>query len=203
MHLRRGMRGCGYPDCWPRCAFIQYILLKSNQFIFAGLPLVLNHHVQPQTPEERLDIVRKLLKETPLIDGHNDLPWNLRKFVHNKLVNLNLSAIDQEEPWSTSRWSHTDIPRLRVGQIGAQFWSAYVPCKAQHLDAVQLTLEQIDVIKRLVEYNSQHFALVRSTNELRSVHKEGRIASLIGVEGGHALGNSLAVLRTFYNLGAR
>lgn len=168
-----------------------------------GLPLALNHHVQPQTPEERLDIVKKLLKETPLIDGHNDLPWNLRKFVHNKLVNLNLSAIDQEEPWSKSRWSHTDIPRLRAGQIGAQFWSAYVPCKAQHLDAVQVTLEQIDVIKRLVEYNSQHFALVRSTDELKSVHKEGRIASLIGVEGGHALGNSLAVLRTFYNLGAR
>nr|CAH7713255.1 unnamed protein product [Callosobruchus chinensis] len=148
-------------------------------------------------------VVKKLLKDTPLIDGHNDLPWNLRKFVHNRLSGLNLSAIEKEEPWSKSKWSHTDIPRLKAGLLGAQFWSAYVPCKAQHLDAVQVTLEQIDVIKRLVEYNSKHFALVRTSQDIRRVHKEGRIASLIGVEGGHALGNSLAVLRTFYNLGAR
>nr|CAH7713260.1 unnamed protein product [Callosobruchus chinensis] len=95
-------------------------------------------------------VVKKLLKDTPLIDGHNDLPWNLRKFVHNRLSGLNLSAIEKEEPWSKSKWSHTDIPRLKAGLLGAQFWSAYVPCKAQHLDAVQVTLEQIDVIKRLV-----------------------------------------------------
>lgn len=92
---------------------------------------------------------------------------------------------------------------MRAGLLGAQFWSAYVPCKAQHLDAVQITLEQIDVIRRLVDYNSQHLALVRSSSELLNIHREGRIASLIGVEGGHALGNSLAVLRTFYDLGAR
>nr|CAH7713258.1 unnamed protein product [Callosobruchus chinensis] len=134
-------------------------------------------------------VVKKLLKDTPLIDGHNDLPWNLRKFVHNRLSGLNLSA---------SKWSHTDIPRLKAGLLGAQFWSAYVPCKAQHLDAVQVTLEQIDVIKRLV---SIHYIYIYC-DDIRRVHKEGRIASLIGVEGGHALGNSLAVLRTFYNLGA-
>lgn len=87
--------------------------------------------------------------------------------------------------------------------LGAQFWSAYVPCKAQHLDAVQITLEQIDVIRRLVDLNSQHFALVRTSTEILDTHRTGKIASLIGVEGGHALGNSLAVLRTFYNLGAR
>lgn len=168
-----------------------------------GLPLALNPHMESHTSEERLDVVRRLLKEAPLIDGHNDLPWNLRKFVHNKLLDLNLSAIENEEPWSKSRWSHTDIPRLRAGLLGAQFWSAYVPCKAQNLDAVQITLEQIDVIRRLVDYNSQHLALVRSSSELLHIHKEGRIASLIGVEGGHALGNSLAVLRTFYDLGAR
>ncbi|VEN59569.1 unnamed protein product, partial [Callosobruchus maculatus] len=173
-----------------------------------GLPIAFNHAKappvpQPKTVEERLEVVKKLLKDTPLIDGHNDLPWNLRKFVHNRLSGLNLSAIEKEEPWSKSKWSHTDIPRLKAGMLGAQFWSAYVPCKAQHLDAVQVTLEQIDVIKRLVEYNSKYFALVRTSQEIRRVHKEGRIASLIGVEGGHALGNSLAVLRTFYNLGAR
>lgn len=187
----------------PWCICIIVCVVVATLAAGLGLPLALNPQRQPQTPEERLEIVRKLLKDTPLIDGHNDLPWNLRKFVHNRLFKLNLSAIGQQEPWSKSLWSHTDIPRLRAGLLGAQFWSAYVPCKAQHLDAVQITLEQIDVIKRLVEYNSQHFALVRSVSELKQRHKEGRIASLIGVEGGHALGNSLAVLRTFYNLGAR
>lgn len=168
-----------------------------------SLPFALTSSRRPQSLEERLQVVHRLLKSFPLIDGHNDLPWNLRKFVHNKLSNLNLSAIEQLEPWSKSRWSQTDIPRLREGLLGAQFWSAYVPCKAQHLDAVQITLEQIDVINRLVDGNSQHFSLVLSSKELIKVHKTGRIASLIGVEGGHALGNSLAVLRTFYNLGTR
>ncbi|XP_057664627.1 dipeptidase 1-like isoform X1 [Diorhabda carinulata] len=187
----------------PWCICIIICVLIATLTAGLGLPLALGPHMPPQTSEQRLDVIKKLLKEQPLIDGHNDLPWNLRKFVHNKLFNLNLSSISDREPWATSKWSHTDIPKLRAGLLGAQFWSAYVPCKAQHLDAVQVTLEQIDVIKRLVEFNSNHFSLVRSTREIRSVHKEGRIASLIGVEGGHALGNSLAVLRTFYSLGAR
>lgn len=187
----------------PWCICLVVCIVVATLSAGLGLPLALNHSVESDAPEDRLELVKRLLKETPLIDGHNDLPWNLRKFVHNKLLKLNLSTLDQELPWSTSHWSHTDIPRLRAGQIGAQFWSAYVPCKSQHLDAVQVTLEQIDVIKRLVEFNSKHLALVRSTIEIKNIHKEGRIASLIGVEGGHALGNSLAVLRTFYNLGAR
>nr|XP_023012372.1 dipeptidase 1-like isoform X1 [Leptinotarsa decemlineata] len=187
----------------PWCVCIVVCVVVATLAAGLGLPLALNQKTQPQTPEERLEIVKKLLKDAPLIDGHNDLPWNIRKFVHNKLKNLNLSAISEEEPWAKSRWSHTDLPRLKAGLLGAQFWSAYVPCKAQHLDAVQVTLEQIDVITRLVEYNTKDFALVKTTQEIRAVHKEGRIASLIGVEGGHALGNSLAVLRTFYNLGAR
>lgn len=187
----------------PWCICFVVCIVVATLAAGLGLPLVLNPQTEPKTPHQRLLVVHRLLKEAPLIDGHNDLPWNLRKFVHNKLTGLNLSNISKQTPWKESRWSHTDIPRLKDGLLGAQFWSAYVPCKAQHLDAVQITLEQIDVIRRLVEYNSQHFALVHSSREILSVHKEGRIASLIGVEGGHALGNSLAVLRTFYNLGAR
>lgn len=187
----------------PWCICVVVCVVVATLTAGLSLPLALNPQLQPQTIEERLDVVKRLLKEAPLIDGHNDLPWNLRKFVHNKIITLNLSALENVEPWSTSRWSHTDIPRLRAGLLGAQFWSAYVPCQAQHLDAVQMTLEQIDVIRRLVDLNANHFALVRTTNEILNVHKEGRIASLIGVEGGHALGNSLAILRTFYNLGAR
>lgn len=187
----------------PWCICLVVCVIVATLAAGLGLPLALHPQIDPQTHQERLEVVRRLLKSAPLIDGHNDLPWNLRKFVHNKLLGLNLSGIADIEPWSISKWSHTDIPRLRDGLLGAQFWSAYVPCKSQHLDAVQITLEQIDVIQRLVELNSNHFTLVRSSDELLNVHRDGKIASLIGVEGGHSLGNSLAVLRTFYNLGAR
>ncbi|XP_033212478.1 dipeptidase 1-like [Belonocnema kinseyi] len=84
-----------------------------------------------------------------------------------------------------------------------KFWSAYVPCGAAQLNAVQLSLEQIDVIRRLAEMNAQHLTLVTTVKDLIETHREGKIASLIGVEGGHSLGNSLGVLRTFYGLGAR
>lgn len=156
------------------------------------------------TPEQRLTTIRRMLRDSPLVDGHNDLAWNVRKFLHNKIGDFNLSAgLEGLEPWARSRWSHTDIPRLRLGQVGAQFWSAYVPCGARDRDAVQLALEQMDVIKRIVEMNAAHLALVTDAAELLEAHRDGRIASLIGVEGGHALGDSLAVLRAFYQLGAR
>ncbi|GJQ84154.1 hypothetical protein Trydic_g2833 [Trypoxylus dichotomus] len=188
---------------WCLCFVVCVIIATLGAGL--GLPLALNpsRSEPPRTSQERLEAVYRLLKEAPLIDGHNDLPWNLRKFVHNKLLGLNLSSIATEEPWSHSKWSHTDIPRLKAGMLGAQFWSAYVPCKAQHVDAVQITLEQIDVIRRLVELNSRHLALVRTSGEIVRTHRAGKIASLIGVEGGHSLGNSLAVLRTFYSLGVR
>ncbi|XP_039284752.1 dipeptidase 1 isoform X3 [Nilaparvata lugens] len=154
--------------------------------------------------EQRLDAVAVLLSEVPLIDGHNDLPWNIRKFVHNQLSNLNFSLdLRQVEPWSKSNWSHTDLPRLREGLVGAQFWSAYSPCGSQFMDAVQVTMEQIDVIRRLTEMYDQYLEFVTSVKELEDVHRRGKIASLVGVEGGHSLGNSLGVLRMYYDLGAR
>lgn len=168
-----------------------------------GLPLALGGGGR-DTPEQRLVTIRRMLRDSPLVDGHNDLAWNVRKFLHNRISDFNLSAgLEGLEPWARSRWSHTDIPRLRLGQVGAQFWSAYVPCGARDRDAVQLALEQMDVIKRIVDMNAAHLALVTDATELLDAHREGRIASLIGVEGGHALGDSLAVLRAFYQLGAR
>lgn len=187
----------------PWCICFVVCIIVAVLGIGLGLPLALNPQMKPQNVQERLEAVRRILKESPLIDGHNDLAWNIRKFIHNKLIGLNLSAIYDLEPWSRSRWSQTDIPRMRQGNLGAQFWSAYVPCGAQHLDAVQITLEQIDVIQRLIDMNSQYFTLVKSSSEILEIHKQGRIASLIGVEGGHALGNSLSVLRMLYSLGAR
>ncbi|EZA54536.1 Dipeptidase [Ooceraea biroi] len=87
--------------------------------------------------------------------------------------------------------------------VGGQFWAAYVPCESQYLNAVQLTLEQVDLIKRLIEKYSQHMQFAASSREILEAHGRGRIASLIGVEGGHSLGSSLAVLRTLYQLGVR
>ncbi|KAK9310343.1 hypothetical protein QLX08_000339 [Tetragonisca angustula] len=153
--------------------------------------------------KERLETVRQVLSEVPLIDGHNDLPWNIRNFVHNQLAEFDFEDLRQVTPWSKSAWSQTDLVRLHQGMVGGQFWAAYVPCESQHLNAVQLTLEQVDLIKRLIEKYSQHMQFAASSTEILHAHAKGRIASLIGVEGGHSLGSSLAVLRTLYQLGVR
>nr|KAF7406650.1 hypothetical protein H0235_014306 [Vespula pensylvanica] len=187
-----------------RCRVLTPILLLIAALLLGGLCLPLLLQSVPVTHQQRLDVIRRILTEVPLIDGHNDLPWNVRKFVHNQLGEVNLSSdLGRVDPWARSDWSHTDIPRLRAGLVGAQFWSAYVPCDAAQLNAVQLSLEQIDVIRRLAEMNAQHLTLVTSVKGLIEAHRDGKIASLIGVEGGHSLGNSLGVLRTFYGLGAR
>ncbi|KAL0131016.1 hypothetical protein PUN28_002545 [Cardiocondyla obscurior] len=156
------------------------------------------------SPRERLETVRQVLSEVPLIDGHNDLPWNIRNFLHNQLAEFDFDRdLRQVAPWSKSAWSQTDLVRLRQGMVGGQFWAAYVPCESQHLNAVQLTLEQVDLIKRLIEKYSQFMQFAASSREILEAHGRGRIASLIGVEGGHSLGSSLAVLRTLYQLGVR
>ncbi|XP_049837899.1 dipeptidase 1-like [Schistocerca gregaria] len=155
-------------------------------------------------PDARLDAVRRLLADAPLVDGHNDLPWNIRKFLKNQLRDFPFHEdLRSVPPWSHSAWSHTDLPRLRQGMVAAQFWSAYVPCSAQHLDAVTLVLEQVDVIRRLVERYPRDLALVTSARGIEEAHAAGVLACLVGVEGGHALGSSLAVLRGLHALGAR
>merc|ERR1719491_2419235 len=169
--------------------------------IAIGLPI--STEGPPSTPEARMAAVRLLLKEVPLVDGHNDLPWNIRKFIHNKLNTVNFTHnLKYIDPWAKSRWSHTDIGRMVGGQIGCQLWVAYAPCGAQHKDAVQVTLEQVDLIKRLVEAYPNQLELVRTADEIVSAHASGKIASLITVESGHSIGTSLAVLRMFHRLGA-
>ncbi|XP_062703728.1 dipeptidase 1-like [Aedes albopictus] len=154
--------------------------------------------------EERIQAATQLLDTVPLIDGHNDLPWNIRKFLHNQLNEFRFEDdLKQISPWSKSAWSHTDLQRLKRGRIAAQFWAAYVPCEAQHKDAVQITLEQIDVIKRLTERYSPHLTACASVYDIVQAHKNHQMCSLIGVEGGHSLGGSLGVLRIYYALGVR
>lgn len=143
--------------------------------------------------------IARILREVPLIDGHNDLPWEYQQRVKNQIARLEIAGdlSTGEKP------THTDIPRLRRGGIGAQFWSVYVPATIQGADAVRATAEQIDVVHRMNDRYSEVFELARTAADIERIHKSGKIASLIGMEGGHSIGNSLAVLRQFYGAGAR
>ncbi|KAF4519884.1 hypothetical protein B566_EDAN005225 [Ephemera danica] len=171
-----------------------------------GDPSAIGHPRRgPRSEPKDIDArVRSLLEKVPLIDGHNDLPWNIRSYLRNHLRGFRFTEdLRQFKPWSHSVWSHTDLYRLQQGMVGAQFWSAYAPCSSQYLDSVQLTLEQIDVIRRLVARYPQHMEFVTSADGIMEAHRSRRLASLIGVEGGHAISTSLAVLRVLYRLGAR
>ncbi|TRY62028.1 hypothetical protein TCAL_01500 [Tigriopus californicus] len=96
--------------------------------------------------------------------SHNDLPWNIRKFIHNKIHTVNFTYdLRNISPWSRSAWSHTDLNRLKQGRVGAQLWVAYAPCGSQHRDAVQVTLEQIDLIKRMINQYPNHLAFVNDS----------------------------------------
>lgn len=130
----------------------------------------------------------------PVIDGHNDLPWEARAHRH-----YSVEGIDQELPQTLQ----TDIPKLRRGNYMAQFWSAYVHSDYQGGDAVIATLEQIDFIRRMCERYPRDFMFARTADDIRSAHHQSRIASLIGIEGGHQIANNLAVLRQYAALGVR
>ncbi|KAG5314405.1 DPEP2 Dipeptidase, partial [Pseudoatta argentina] len=200
-HLEESIVSGGQSGVW----IVSVIILSIGTWVGRVGPRPADGELALLTsPRERLEIVRQVLSEVPLIDGHNDLPWNIRNFLHNQLAEFDFNRdLRQVAPWSKSAWSQTDLVRLRQGMVGGQFWAAYVPCESQHLNAVQLTLEQVDLIKRLIEKYSQHLQFAASSREILEAHGRGRIASLIGVEGGHSLGSSLAVLRTLYQLGVR
>ncbi|XP_064078102.1 dipeptidase 1-like isoform X2 [Macrobrachium nipponense] len=179
------------------------VLIATGSLMCSASPLPVRVSAKA-SHRERLAAAHLLLQESPLIDGHNDLPWNLRKFLHNKLYSFNLSSdLTQERPWRNSPFSHTDLPRLRHGKVAAQFWSVYVPCQSQYKNSVQLLLEQIDVIKRMVAASPYETTLVTSSREILQEFKCGRVGSLLGVEGGHALASSMGVLRAMYDLGVR
>jgi membrane dipeptidase len=144
-----------------------------------------------------MDRIRQLLAEAPIVDGHNDLPWELRQRVSYDLDALDISAD------TAAIGLFTDLPRLAAGGVGAQFWSVFVPCELSGADAVTATLEQIDCVRRMIERYPDRLALARTADEVEAARARGRLASLIGMEGGHSIDSSLSVLRMMYDLGAR
>jgi membrane dipeptidase len=149
-----------------------------------------------QASQKDLARAKRILRETPLVDGHNDLPWRIRE---DSLAKGNVAAYDlrQRTP------GHTDLARLRAGLIGAQFWSVYIPGEYRDSGYARVQLEQIDIARRVIERYPERLAWALTAGEIRRTFKRGKIGSLLGLEGGHAIENSLGALRAYYDLGAR
>jgi membrane dipeptidase len=147
----------------------------------------------PQGDAALLSRARALHKQVPLVDGHNDYPWALREN-----AGRDLDKLDITKPQPTIM---TDIPRLRAGGVGGQFWSVYVPSDTPA--PVTATLEQIDIVHRMMRKYPEAFELALTADDVERIFKKGKIASLIGMEGGHAIDSSLGALRMFHRLGAR
>ena len=141
--------------------------------------------------------IDRVLKKTPLIDGHNDLPWALRQDHKQSVEGLESGTNQREKPL------HTDMQRMRAGRVGGQFWSVYISGTITGDEAIRTTMEQIDTARRIIEAYPQHLELASSADEMVRAHRNGRIGSLLGIEGGRQIGGSMAALRRFHDLGVR
>lgn len=154
---------------------------------------------QPSPPPVRLsDEALRIHRTSLLIDGHNDLPWRLRTEFGASLEKCDLTQLHAPDKLQT------DIPRLRQGGVGGQFWSVYVPVETMQAGtALRDTLEQIDLVNQIIARHRDAFELALSADDVERIHRQGKIASLIGVEGGHSIQDSIGALRQLYRLGAR
>lgn len=168
------------------------LLLTSLCFIVLTAACAPAEEPLPEDPVER---AKALHAKVPLIDGHNDLPWQIRR-----KANRDVWSIDLDRPQPDF---HTDIPRLREGMLGGQFWSVYVPVSMQGKEATRATLEQIDIVYQMIARYPDTFQLATTADEVEAAFAAGRIASMIGIEGGHSIDSSLGALRMFYRLGVR
>jgi membrane dipeptidase len=139
---------------------------------------------------------RRVLRTTPLIDGHNDLPWAIREA---STAPHDVEAYDLRK----KTVGHTDLARLKAGMVGGQFWSVYIPGEIKDSGYARVQLEQIDIARRVIAKYPERFQWALTSNAIRTSFKAGKIGSLLGLEGGHAIENSLGALRAYYELGGR
>ncbi|MEH6716816.1 dipeptidase [Parasphingorhabdus flavimaris] len=155
--------------------------------------------VQAQSPEQ---VAQEVLTAHPVIDGHNDAPEQIAERFDGDLSQVDFRNTLQSLGHG-SKVMHTDIARLRQGKVGGQFWSVWIDPELPQFEAVHKVIEQIDIVHQLVAQYPEDLQLALTADDVEAAQKQGRIASLIGMEGGHSIGNSLAVLRQTYALGAR
>ena len=154
-------------------------------------------HTSAQT-ESPSELAHRVLATSPLIDGHNDLPWAIRE--------SGVAPFDVDAPEHDLRGGtpfHTDIERLRAGMVGGQFWSVYTPFESTEDGAAKAQLEQIDIALQIIAKYPEAFGLALDASDVERVFASGRIASMLGIEGGHAIENSLGALRAYYAMGVR
>ena len=167
-------------------------LLRALIFLFLlGASLPLKAQIDPY-----LARAKRVLSQTPLIDGHNDLPWRIRE---DSIARGNVDKYDLRKTTP----GMTDLARLKTGMIGAQFWAVYTPGEYSDSGYARVQLEQIDIAHRIIEKYPDRFELALTSKDIRRIFKEGKIGSLLGLEGGHGIENSLGALRSYYGLGAR
>jgi membrane dipeptidase len=173
--------------------------MKPLNLLAAGLSLALLATAAPAQPIDSKTMARidRILKSTPLIDGHNDLPWALREDYGSRIEGLETGTDRRDPPLMT------DMERMRAGRVGGQLWSVYIIGTLTGDEAIRTTVEQIDTARRLIESYPGYLELASTADDIVRIHRRGRIASMLGIEGGRQMGGSMAALRQFHNLGVR
>jgi membrane dipeptidase len=183
---------------------MQAMPLRAFLAIPLALTLAAPGAAQRITEEQAAATARAALEAAPVFDGHNDTPGQLRSRFNNQINDFDfVDTLNSPDAEGERGAMHTDLKRLRIGKVGAQFWSVYVPHNNNEAAAVQQTIEQIDVTKRLIARYPDDMAYAETSEQVEVAMAQGRIASLLGMEGGYSIGSNLGVLRQFYAMGAR